>query len=124
MNEGKWGYAYLRRQGKCGWCGREPIEGKSLCAKCVMRQRAKNAAWRAKKKAALGKDTNPEGDRLGRRSNSDLLAAGRCERCHLLKPCVCLPTIQEVATSRVGEGGREPMGANHGGTSKQGAVYR
>lgn len=99
MSEGKWGYGYLRSQGKCGWCGRPPIEGKSLCAKCELRARAKNAAWRAKKKPPLGA-TNPEGDQLGRLSNRALLAAGRC-RCGLLLPChSCVPTILEIAASR------------------------
>lgn len=32
-----------------------------------------------------------------------LSALGRCARCHLLNPCVCLPTIYDVASMRFGE---------------------
>ena len=48
--------------------------------------------------------------------------AGRCERCHLLKPCVCLPTIQELATSRRGESSCVgPAHASHSGNATSGS---
>ena len=107
-----------RAAGQCGRCGGVPEEGRAQCRPCAdATAKANLARWRAKHPDAGSYTTDSY---LSPRDKA-MLANGRCERCHLLKPCVCLPTIQELATARVGEGGRAPGGTNHGGTSKQGA---
>lgn len=91
MSDGKWGYNTLRAQGRCGWCGKPPIEGKSLCAPCSIKAQRKNAEWRARKaKREQGDDVLAPGSKLGRLTDRALLADGRC-KCGLLLPCVCLP---------------------------------
>lgn len=92
----KWGYNTLRAAGKCGWCGKDPLPGKTLCERCGEKSRAKNKAYHAKKRAGQIEGTYNQ----GKMSSARLSALGRCARCHLLNPCVCLPTIQEVAIGR------------------------
>lgn len=96
MSEGVWGYKSLRAQGRCGWCGGKPIDGKSLCERCSKRAQKKNAEWRARKAGAA---TNGH---LGRFSSARLSRFGRC-KCGLLLPCTsCLPTVRDLAESRPG----------------------
>ncbi len=83
----KWGYNSLRAQGRCGWCGGEPLPERTLCERCMKRAAEKNRKWRARRKNGETTDGND-----GRMSNKALTAAGRC-RCGLLLPCTsCLPT--------------------------------
>lgn len=87
----KHGWRSLRAQGKCGWCGGAPIEGKSMCQPCLSKAALKNREYRAGQR---------DGQPTGGKRWAGLTALGRCARRHLLLPCVCLPTIEEVATGR------------------------
>ncbi len=106
-----------KRLGLCRNCPEPALPGRMRCAKHQEMQRLYNKAYR---------DDGREDDSPAVWSAADkkLAANGRC-KCGLLLPCHgCGPTIEELATSRVGEGGIAPRPTNHGGTAKTGAAYR
>jgi len=102
-----------RARGECRSCPGPTEPGKSRCRGCRKRHQESQKKWRAH-----------SADSETRLTPADmrLAAAGRCDRCHLLKPCVCLPTIQEIAVSRAGESSCiGPAHASHSGNAKGGS---
>lgn len=78
-------------RGECRSCPNPTEPGKSRCVPCRLRHGISQRAWRSHSVDYTPKLTA---------ADAKLLAHGRCARCHLLNPCVCLPTIQELAAAR------------------------
>jgi hypothetical protein len=87
------GWMTYRSKGMCGWCGKPPSEGRSMCDACRLKNRIRNNASRVRVKAL--------GPKPAKDLDIKLSIAGRCPRCELLLPCgPCLPTAREMAEAR------------------------
>lgn len=104
--------------GQCRNCPLPAMPGRTRCAYHQERQRLYNKNYRD---AGREDDDSPA---IWSAADRKLADAGRC-KCGLLLPChSCGPTIEELATSRVGEGGIAPRASSHSGNPKTGAAYR